>query len=211
MKKLLTLVVLSLMLIEGGSAEAQRHKKSSSHRFDFSIHGGASLSQIDGDGSGHYDKAGFQFGVNTSFPIGESENWRFQIETGFVQKGSHVNNIDRYINLMYVEVPLMINYNTQEGKLRLGAGIAPAILVKSKVTTNDVYDAPQSENYKRLDPLPVCLEARYLFGNHLGAGIRYYNSMLNVAKESGSGTYRIFRSNKGQFNRLLTVGVYLTF
>ena len=35
--------------------------------------------------------------------------------------------------------------------------------------------------------------------------------MLNIAKENGSGTYRISRANKGQFNRLIQAGIPISF
>ena len=96
-------------------------------------------------------------------------------------------------------------------QLRAALGVAPAILAHANVTSDGAYDAAQSENYKRFDALPICLSLRYRFNQHIGADIRFYNSMLNTAIENHTGTYRIFRSNKGQFNRLLQAGITLSF
>jgi len=133
------------------------------------------------------------------------------VEIGFTQKGSYVKQADRRISLYYVEVPLLLTYTMMEEKLRIGAGIAPAILASARVTENDVYDSDHSKNYKRLDPLPLCVSARYKISDLVAFDVRYYNSMLNIAIENGSGAYRIFRSNKGQFSRLVEAGLVLCF
>lgn len=196
------------------TANAQHRKSSSSRQFDLELRGGINFCQIDGDASGNYNKIGFHGGVNTSFPISDDDRWRFLVELGLTQKGSqiHNSNLDRHISLFYVEIPLMIAYDLLDNRqMRLAAGIAPAILAKANVTTDGIHDNLQSDNYKTLDALPLCASLRYRFTDHIGIDIRYYNSMLNIAKENGSGTYRIFRSNKGQFNRLLQAGITVTF
>ncbi|MBP5190141.1 MAG: PorT family protein [Bacteroidales bacterium] len=214
MKKIVYLLLAVTMLTVSNNAEAQHRKRSHSRVFDLELRGGVNFCQIDGDAAGSYNKIGFHGGVNTSFPISDDGSFRFIVELGLTQKGSQINNstLDRHINLFYVEVPLMLAYDFLEQKpLRLAAGIAPAILAKAKVTTDGSYDNLQSDNYKTLDPLPFCASLRYRFSEHIGVDVRYYNSMLNIAKENGSGTYRIFRSNKGQFSRLLQAGVTITF
>lgn len=213
MKKL-ALSLLTLMLLASiGSAEAQ-HRKKSQKVFDLEVRGGVNFCQIDGDASGSYNKIGFHGGVNTSLPLSDDGSWRFVVELGLTQKGSRINNcsMDRQISLLYVEIPLMLAYDLFDNhQMRIGAGIAPAILAKANVTTDGVHDNLQSDNYKRMDALPLCASIRYKFTDHVGIDLRYYNSMLNTAKENGSGTYRIFRSNKGQFNRLLQAGVTIDF
>lgn len=194
-------------------AQAQHRGKSSARSFDFELRGGLNFCQIDGDASGNYNKVGFHAGIGTSMPLSDDGSWRFSVELGLTQKGSRItnSNLDRNISLLYVEVPLMVTYDLLDGhKLRLAAGVAPAILAKAKVTTDKTYDRLQSENYKRLDALPVVASIRYRITDHFGVDIRYYNSILNIAKENGSGTYRITRSNKGQFNRLLQAGITLS-
>ena len=211
MYKKTSIIIFTILLLSGSNAVAQRGKKHNKNSFDYELRAGINFCQIDGDGSGSYDKIGWHGALNTSFPIGLDDALRFQVEIGLSQKGSHVNQIDRYISLLYVEVPLLLSYNTMENRLRIMAGVASAILASSRVTTDGAYDKLQSENYKRMDALPLCLGVRYLFTEHIGVDLRYYNSMLNTAKENGTGTYRIFRSNKGQFNRLLQFGITMNF
>ena len=172
-KKTILLAVALLLLLP--SAYAQKKKKSNAREFDFELRGGFNFCQIDGDGSGNYNKLGFHGAVNTSLPLSDDGKWRFVVEIGLSQKGSHITRSDmnRVISLLYVEVPLLIAYDfTEQGKLRIGAGLAPAILAHSKVTTNKVYDADQSKNYKRMDALPVCISARYRVNEHIGFDLR---------------------------------------
>ena len=207
-------ILMIALLLTIGNAGAQHRKGGHQKEFDFEMRGGVNMCQIDGDASGNYNKLGFHGAVGTSMPISDDGSWRFVVELGLTQKGSRIDNssLDRHISLLYVEVPIMLAYDLLDGnKLRIGVGIAPAILAKAKVTTDNAYDALQSDNYKRMDVLPICASIRYKFTEHIGADFRYYNSMLNTAIENGSGTYRIFRSNKGQFNRLIEAGLTLNF
>lgn len=214
MKHLKTILLVVLIASVVPQAAAQHRKKSSSRQFDFELRGGINMCQIDGDASANYNKPGFHASVGTTMPISDDGLWRFGIEIGLSQKGSKISNssLDRHISLLYIEVPIMIGRDMLDGnKLRIAAGVAPAILAKSNVTTDGAYDALQSDNYKRMDLLPLCASVRYRFNDHIGADLRFYNSMLNIAYENGSGTYRIFRSNKGQFNRLLQAGITVDF
>lgn len=212
--KLLHSAIFIVLLLSFSTLSAQHRGKNSNRQFDLEMRAGANFCQIDGDESGNFNKIGFHASVGTSFPLSDDDRWRFVVELGLTQKGSRIdnNNIDRHISLTYVEVPLMVAYDFMERQqLRIAAGVAPAILAKSNVTTDGSHDQLQSDNYKRLDLLPLCISLRYRFTDTFGFDIRLYNSLLNIANENGTGTYRIFRSNKGQFNRLIQAGLTLNF
>ena len=212
--KLLHSAIFIVFLLSFSTLSAQHRGKNSNRQFDLEMRAGANFCQIDGDESGNFNKIGFHASVGTSFPLSDDDRWRFVVELGLTQKGSRIdnNNIDRHISLTYVEVPLMVAYDFMERQqLRIAAGVAPAILAKSNVTTDGSYDQLQSDNYKRLDLLPLCISLRYRFTDTFGFDIRLYNSLLNIVNENGTGTYRIFRSNKGQFNRLIQAGLTLNF
>lgn len=212
--KLLHSAIFIVFLLSFSTLSAQHRGKNSNRQFDLEIRAGANFCQIDGDESGNFNKIGFHASVGTSFPLSDDDRWRFVVELGLTQKGSRIdnNNMDRHISLTYVEVPLMVAYDFMERQqLRIAAGVAPAILAKSNVTTDGSHDQLQSDNYKRLDLLPLCISLRYRFTDTFGFDIRLYNSLLNIANENGTGTYRIFRSNKGQFNRLIQAGLTLNF
>lgn len=211
MKRALTLLAFTLLLVGSLCAQHRGHGRNRSREFDFSVRAGLNMSQIDGDNSGLYSHPGFHLGVNTSFPLGDGDDWRFLVEIGLTQKGSLVKQIDRRISLFYVEVPLMLTYTLMDNHLRLGAGVAPAILASANVKDDGIYNDEQSANYKPFDWLPLVLGARYKVSDRIAFDVRYYNSMLNVAKVNGVGAYRIFRSNKGQFNRLVQAGIVVCF
>lgn len=173
---------------------------------------GVNFSQIDGDGSGNYNHLGAHFAVNTAIALGnEGSPFGILIELGLTQKGSYVKHIDRSISLSYVEIPVMFYYKLFDGNMRVGAGLAPGILVNSKVEDYGVDNEQQAANYRKLDALPVCLDLQYKLGDHLGFVARFETSMMPISIESASGVYRLFRSNKGTFNRLLSAGLSYTF
>lgn len=180
------------------------------NRFDASLFAGLNVCQVDGDGAGHYNHPGLRAGVGTSFALGGDRfysPWRLVVELAYTQKGAHIDQYDGDIALQYVEIPLMLAYDTKGSRLRLSAGVAPAVLVGAKVTFGGTVDQNHSANYNRMDWLPLTAAIRYRFTDHLCIEGRYQNSMLSVTRENGSGTYRIFRSNIGSFNRLLSIGL----
>lgn len=180
-------------------------------RFDAAISAGMNMSQIDGDGAGRYSHVGLRAGIGTSFSLSRDTEspWRMVVELAFAQKGSEVNRSDfrRSINLSYVEVPLMLSYNTMNNRLRLAAGVAPAVLVRAAVNDDGIENTALQDNYRKTDLLPLTATARYRFTDHLCLEGRYESSMLSISKEEGQGTYRILRSNKGTFSRVITIGL----
>jgi len=203
------LFALHLPLTTLHSAQAQQ-------RFDASLFFGANFSQIDGDDAGGFSHLGLRGGVGTSFHFGWDERtpWRMVVELAFTQKGSQINNslLSRTITLNYVEMPVMMSYTMFDGTLRLAAGVAPAVLVGAKVTDGGGEEnIAQEENYKRFDYCPLTFSARYLFSYNIAAELRFQTSMLSVVNQASHGTYRLFRENKGAFNRTLSVGLSYCF
>lgn len=184
-------------------------------RFDATVSAGLNMCQIDGDGAGRYNHPGLRAGVGTSFALGNDEQspWRMVVELAFAQKGSVAGDeyFQRDISLNYVELPLMMSYNCLGDRLRLAAGVAPAVLVGARVTDDGSDNQPLADTYKPLDLLPLTVSVRYRFTDHLGIEGRYENSMLSISTNQGSGTYRISRDNKGTFSRLMSVGLTYTF
>lgn len=206
--KYLKHITLTLLLLGGLTAGAQQ-------RFDASAFFGATFNQIDGDNSGSYSHLGLRAGAGTSFFFGWDERtpWRMVVELAYAQKGSNIQNevLDRRIALDYVEVPIMMSYTMLNGSLRLAAGVAPAVLVGARVADSGVENTALEQNFKRFDWCPLTVSARYLFSYHIAAELRFQTSMLSVTEENASGNYRIFRENKGSFNRSLTLGLAYCF
>lgn len=208
MKKTLYIAaIISLVTCQFSISNAQG-------RFDASIFGGMNMCQIDGDGAGSYNHLGVRAGVGTSFSLAADINspWRMVVELAYTHKGSYIEASDRTLMANYIEIPIMLSYNALDNHLRIAGGVAPGILANAKVTSpGDVIDQPSTDNFKRFDLLPLTASIRYRFGNHLGIEGRYQNSMLSITKENATGTYRIWRDNKGAFSRLLTIGLFYQF
>ena len=182
-------------------------------RFDGSVFGGINMCQIDGDDAGGYSHLGLRAGVGTSFSLSAdaSSPLRMVVELAYAQKGSYVAQIDRNIYVDYVEMPLMLSYRLLDDRLRLAAGVAPAVLVHAEVTDAGVDNPVSVQNYRRFDALPLVASVRYLVGGHFAVEARWEDSMVSITKENGSGTYRLWRENRGAFNRLVTLGLAYQF
>jgi hypothetical protein len=181
-------------------------------RFDATVFAGLNMSQIDGDGAGSYNHPGLRAGVGTSFALGDVRSpWRMVVELAYTNKGSHIEEYDRKLSASYIELPVMISYNFLDNKMRVAAGVAPAVLVGSKVTNYGAEDIAAQENFTAFDWLPLTISLRYRFLDHFGIEARYQNSLLSITKENGTGTYRIFKDNKGCFSRLVSFALTYTF
>jgi hypothetical protein len=182
-------------------------------RFDGAIFVGMNLSQIDGDNSGHYTHFGMHGAVQTSFALGKdiASPWRMIVELGVTEKGANKASTNIKTNLLYVEMPVMASYSFLDGKLRLAAGVAPAILAKARVKDSKMDDPEAAKAYRRMDWLPLCAEVSYFFGGHWGVNFRFNASMVSIMDNPSKGTYRIFRANKGAFNNYISFNVGFRF
>ncbi len=176
-------------------------------RFDASIMAGLNMGQIDGDDAGRYNHPGLRAGVATSFALGEGDALRGIVELAYSQKGSYISEYNRRLSADYVEVALMLGYDMFDSRLRVAAGVAPGVLVRANVTNSGSFDQASTDNFCKVDWLPLTIAAHYRFTDHLYVEARYQNSMLSATKENATGTYRIFRSNTGAFHRLVTFGL----
>lgn len=202
-------IILALLLFVGLNVHAQE-------RFDVTAFGGINFCQIDGDDAGDYNHLGLRAGVGTSFFFGWDERtpWRMVVEIAFAQKGSRIlrEDFQRTITLNYVELPVMMSYTLLDGRLRLAAGVAPAVQVGASVLDyGGEHNAAHEANYKRMDYLPVVGDVRYLLTENLGAWLRFSTSMLSITEQNAHPAYRIVTSNTGSFNRVVSAGISYTF
>lgn len=196
MKKIIFLLFIAFACVAGAQ-----------ERFGLYAIGGLNVCQVDGDDAGHYNHPGLHAGIGSM--INMDDDWCFMVELAYTQKGSHIGQTNGTIALQYVEMPLMLAYKTLDGHLLVAAGVAPAVNVGTSVTFGGIVDASQEALYRRFDWLPVTVELRYTFAEHLGIYGRWQNSMISIY--NGSGPYRVFTSNYGAFNRLLSFGLSYQF
>lgn len=204
------ITIIAVLLLMGGTiAMAQQ-------RFDASVFGGANFSQIDGDGAGSYSQLGLRGGVGTSFYFGWDERtpWRMVVELAFSQKGSNINRetLQRRISLNYVEIPIMMSYTLLNKQLRVAAGVAPAVLVGASVIDGaGERNAAVEDIYHRFDWCPLTVAARYMLTYNLAVEARFQTSMVTISDPTAQGMYRIFKDNKGCFNRSISIGMAFCF
>lgn len=205
-KTLLSVALFSFFFFHFSISSAQG-------RFDAHLFAGLNMGQLDGDQSDGFSHPGLRAGVGSSFTLGSdlASPWRMVVELAFSNKGSHVKSIDRTFSVNYIELPLMMSYNTMENRLRIAAGVAPAVRVGYNVTTGGTDEPGWDENLTAVDWLPLTFSLRYRFTDHLGVDIRYQYSALSVTKNTGSGTYFLFRDNKGCFHNLVSFAMTYTF
>jgi len=200
MKHFFLTVLFCTALFAATAQEQQR-------RFDGGIIVGFNLCQIDGDNSAHYTHFGMHGAVQTSFSLGKDlqSPWRMIVELGVTEKGANTNSTNVKTNLLYVEIPIMASYSFLDNNLRIGAGLAPAILAKAKVMDNKMEDPEAAKAYRRMDWLPLCIDITYFIAGHYGINFRFNASMLSIMDHPSKGTYRIVRTNKGAFNNYLSL------
>ena len=174
-------------------------------KFDMRIVGGATFGQIEGDASAGFRHVGYQFAVGTSFPMGAL---RGQVLLGMVNKGSYIErDIYRTISLHYVELSFLMGKRTAFlPRLAWTVGVSPAILARASVRDLGEYNQIMSDNYRRMDPLPITVLIAYDMATHWQAYVRWSLSLLSVSKER-VGTYMISTSNTGQFNHIVNIGI----
>lgn len=196
MKRTIILAFLMLAAVAGAQ-----------QRFDATIMLGGNMCQIDGDDAGTYNHVGLRAGVGTSFPLSADVDspWRMAVELAYTQKGARFDSGSGHTALQYIEVPLLLTYNTSSGRLRVGVGVAPAVKVGVKVTHDGMPQPSTEELYRSVDWMPLTAMARYRFTDHLCLEGRYQHSIVSVF--NGAGPYLLFHSNSGAFNRLITLGL----
>ena len=136
---------------------------------------GASASQIDGDGLGGFDKAGLVFGGSSNFKI--TDNFSFQPEILWVQKGSKTTNSDSLLffkwRLNYISIPVLVNYRIQP-RFTLQAGLTADFLIDAKLDDGGgFYD--RTEELERFDP-NYTFGVEYKIGDNFSANARYQYS-----------------------------------
>lgn len=201
MKQFLMTTLFLAALLTAAAQEQQPR------RFDAGIIIGFNLSQIDGDNSSNYTHFGMHGAVQTSFTLGKNleSPWRMIVELGVTEKGANKSQTNVKTHLLYLEIPVMASYSFLDNNLRLGAGIAPAILLKAKVLDAKMEDPEAAKAYRRMDWLPLCFDISYFIAGHFGINFRYNISMLSIMDNPSKGTYRISRKNKGAFNNFISL------
>lgn len=201
-KRLYLLAIISFFSFQLSISNAQG-------RFDATVYAGANFCQLDGDQAGSYSHVGLRAGIGTSFALSADVDgpWRMVVELAFTNKGSYNKDFNTTLSVSYIEIPLLLSYNAMQDRLRIAAGVSPAVKVSESFT--DGY--PGDNIFTAVDWLPLTLSVRYRFTDHLGIEARFQYSALSVTNDNSNGTYFLLQSNKGCFHNLAGLGLTYTF
>ena len=165
---------------------------------------GISMSQLDGDSFGGFNKAGFTGGIFTNTQI--NKDMEIQLELRYVQKGSHSGSKDLNFyssKLNYIELPLFLRYRIYS-KLSADLGIALGYLQKSTEDKDGYGDLPADPAFNKTE-FSGLAGLEYQLWKQLSVNVRYNYSILPVRDHPGEQTWYL---NKGQYNSVFTITIY---
>lgn len=180
------------------------------NRFKAGIKAGLATTQVHGDTFTGFDKIGVDGGAYVQAKI--NEKWSAAFEILYIQKGSkHMGNPAEgdftfyKMQLDYIEVPILFQYQLKKFTFELGPGIG--FLIYSQ---EHDFNGP----YASFDPFQkyeasANIGMTYTFYKRMGINVRYTNSILPI---------RVFRNptvstvyNPGQRNNVLAFTLNYTF
>lgn len=181
--------------------------------FNLLFMAGLTPSQVHGDAYSGFNKLGVMGGVGVESQF--SENWAANLSFLFIQKGSRKNqNLEKndltyyYLNLNYVEVPVLFTYNQK--RFLFDVGVSAAYLI-------NYYEASDAGNFTGMYPFN-----KFDYSVKIGLGLnispkwfvnfRSSNSFIttrpNRIKQSIYFNNIIARTfNKGYYNNILEFAV----
>ena len=153
--------------------------------FKGGLKAGISSTQIDGDGYSGFNESGAILGASVKTQLNES--WDAILEMQWIQKGSRDpadpanGKIQSYrIELDYIEVPVLLSYNTN--KFSIQSGLSFGYLFSSKEsdhngTINDPFFAFKSSETS------YNIGLQYSFTERFAFNMRYQRSLLPIADD----------------------------
>ncbi len=194
-KKKFTLLLWILLLSNAVSAQS----------FSGGLYTGIIGSQIDGDQSAGYNKGGLNIAATIQYPI--AEKFFMSMDIGFAQKGAQSKTtygIPRalYININYIDLPLMINFYDRQ-HVGFGAGLQYSRTVGN--IKQEIVQLPNSsrvygvDTFKK-DDIEVVLGGSYYFTPSLSLNIRYGYSLVPMGYGKGS-----LYKNNATFNNIVQI------
>ena len=174
--------------------------------FDGGLLAGASVTQLDGDGLGGYNRAGAILGVWVSRPFSETLSVRTELK--FIQKGSYrrftegdMTIGDYSLRLNYAEMPFLLEYRFREDIVPF-AGISAGYLWRS-TEKNNGYENPIDEDTKfRNYELAAHAGVEYILNEKFSFAATFSYSILPVRRHSGNIFY-LWNLDFGQYNNVL--------
>ncbi len=194
MKKIFSILII-LLISQIGFAQT----------FGGGIFGGLSASQLDGDRSSGYNKAGFSFGIYTNAQINKYVD--AQMELKYIQKGSKWESEDQSVfyqsKLNYIELPLFLKYHFL-GRFSANIGLTVGYLQKATENKDRIGDEPADPPFDEFE-FSGLAGVEYEIIENLFFNVRFNYSIIPIRDHPGSQAYFF---DRGQYNNALTFAVY---
>ncbi|PKR80230.1 hypothetical protein CW751_11255 [Brumimicrobium salinarum] len=191
-----------------------------SQQFSLEMFGGATSSQISGDG--HYGFA--QFGLNTGLNLNYQINtdWSANFGLQFNQKGARTypskqTSVVYRLRVNYIEVPVHIQY--QFDRLSVGGGLYLGVKINQKERTS--FGAVEPEHAFKSLTMGGLVDLKYAFHEKWGLTLRFQNDLIPVRSHKGNqviapalfifGNWHQQLLNKGQYHTSLSLLMHYQF
>lgn len=149
----------------------------------FGAKAGVNISNLHVQGSSNYDsKTGFYIGALAH--IHASSRWALQPEAFYSLEGAHTRLIPNgtvYLHLHFVNVPLLLQYNFQNGLTAQG-GMQMNFLVSARRKGKNIHD--DIKDQFKSTSLSIPLGASYLFASGVGLDVRYVFGLSNLNRKA---------------------------
>lgn len=213
-----TLLLLFLALY--ATAFSQTDYSGRKDNFILGVTAGGTFSQVDGDTYSGYHQPGFTGGGFVYKPI--SKYWDVQFEIVFKQKGSSktadVKNEDYaeyYINLNYVELPIVARYHF--GRFSAEGGLYFGTLISSKEgDTNGDFDEGETNAFTTFE-MGTLVGLNFHFTPKLWINAKLGYSLTPI-REPYDGNIEIYQPVKhiftrkpGEYNNVMSFALYYAF
>jgi hypothetical protein len=205
MKRYLLLLIFTILFFAGFT-----------QRFNGGVYIGGDVSQVDGDNNSGFNKFGYLAGALVGLRV--SPHSSFQMEIGYIQKGSRINadslNMGNtyLMRFHYLEVPLLYQY-TFAKRFSVEAGPAMDVILGSLEEVNG-FESPSRVPLRPVT-LAGILGVSGFITNHLKANFRFNYSILSIRDISGlqriPPSYRYIFFEWGQYNNVLSFSLYWYF
>lgn len=177
----------------------------SAQAFGGGFFAGLSASQLDGDRSSGYHKAGLAFGIYTNAKLNKHVD--AQMELKYIQKGSKWESEDQMVfyqsKLNYIELPIFLKYHFLE-RFSANLGIAAGYLQKATENKDRIGDEPADPPFDPFE-LSGLAGVEYQIIENLYFNVRFNYSILAIRSHPGDQSFFL---NRGQYNNVLTFAVY---
>lgn len=178
--------------------------------FGGGIRAGLNASQIAGDGTSGYHKAGFSGATYLYYYT--SEKFGLQFELGYSPKGSARRpdpedpSLPHFVRkLNYVELPMLAR--SKIGRIEPEAGISFDLLTGASEEINGyTNNSFERSDWKNLT-VNGLIGLRYKINRGLVVNIRSTNALHSVRKKNVPGNVRRFGRSYGEYNDVLFFGI----